>query len=222
MELREYLSIRRAYNLVRQGMGADRRLTFVEFAILCRMTVLRRPMNTSEIAEYQGSLRPTMTHRTKHLAELGLMSRSKGVSDRRNVVCEITDEGEAFVSDACRLVCDILRTGTVLSRSSPQRICRFVDAMGAVTCLSGDLVLLGISASEAEACTVSDLVAQLGLLQPTVSMSVSSLERAGLVRRARRGGANGKLVDISLTETGRERSQALLDEIDALSVRRRS
>ena len=53
-------------------------------------------------------------------------------------------------------------------------------------------------------------------------MSVSSLERAGLVRRARRGGANGKLVDISLTETGRERSQALLDEIDALSVRRRS
>ena len=69
MELREYLAIRRAYNLVRQDMLADRRLTFVELAILCRMDVLGRPMNTSEITEYQGALRPTMTHRTKHLSE---------------------------------------------------------------------------------------------------------------------------------------------------------
>ena len=97
MELREYLAIRRAYNLVRQDMPADRRLTFVELAILCRMDVLGRPMNTSEIAEYQGALRPTMTHRTKHLSELGFMVRSKGSSDRRNVICEISDEGREFV-----------------------------------------------------------------------------------------------------------------------------
>ena len=45
MELREYLAIRRAYSLVRQGMPTNERLTFVEFAILCRMRDLDRPMS---------------------------------------------------------------------------------------------------------------------------------------------------------------------------------
>ena len=76
MELREYLSIRRAYNLVRQESDASERLTSSEFAILCRLDVAGGSLRTSDIAEYQGSLRPTMTHRTKHLATLGLKGRS--------------------------------------------------------------------------------------------------------------------------------------------------
>lgn len=222
MELREYLSIRRAYNLVRQGMSAERRLTFVEFAILCRLSVLEHPLKTSEIAEYQGSLRPTMTHRTKHLAELGLMSRDKGNADRRNVVCSITEEGSAFVGEVSSLVCDVLRNGAILSRTASQRICRYVDAMGSVPCMSGDLVLLGIYSSPTGRATVSELVADLGLLQPTVSMSVSALEGEGMIVRQRDSEGSARSVDILLTDAGTERAEELVGAIKALVVKRKS
>lgn len=222
MELREYLAIRRAYNLVRQDMPADRRLTFVELAILCRMDVLGRPMNTSEIAEYQGALRPTMTHRTKHLSELGFMVRSKGSSDRRNVICEISDEGREFVEQTCRLICDILHAGNILSRTTALRVARYVDAMGSLTCMSGDLVLLGILQSETGSRTVSDLVNVLGLLQPTVSMSVAALEGEGLVMRLRQDEGATRSVDIVLTEAGETRAADIADDIRALVIRRKS
>ncbi len=222
MELREYLAIRRAYNLVRQDMPVDRRLTFVELAILCRMDVLGRPMNTSEIAEYQGALRPTMTHRTKHLSELGFMVRSKGSSDRRNVICEISDEGREFVEQTCRLICDILHAGNILSRTTALRVARYVDAMGSLTCMSGELVLLGILQSETGSRTVSDLVNVLGLLQPTVSMSVAALEGEGLVMRLRQDEGATRSVDIVLTEAGETRAADIADEIRALVIRRKS
>ena len=101
MEMRDYLSIRRAYNLVRQRVDSARRVNFSEFAILCRLSLTDRRMRTSDIAEYQGCLRPTMTHRTKHLAELGLISREKGETDRRNVVCVLTEAGHAEVKELC-------------------------------------------------------------------------------------------------------------------------
>ena len=47
MELREYMSIRRSYNLVRRVVPANRRLTFEEFAILCRLNVKGAPVKTS-------------------------------------------------------------------------------------------------------------------------------------------------------------------------------
>ncbi len=221
MELREYLSIRKAYNLVRQEMDAERRLTFVEFAILCRLNVLDRPMNTSEIAEYQGALRPTMTHRTKHLSRLGLLRRSKGSSDRRNVVCEITESGLEFTVVVCRSVCDVLHSGSILSRTTPQRIYRYVDAMGGVSCMSGDLVLLGIAESGNAPCTISDLVSVLGLLQPTVSMSVASLEKDGMVYRERQGRAGRRSTDIRLTDQGERRARELTESIRALVVKRK-
>ena len=52
VDLREYMSVRRAYNLVRQSQPARDRLTFEEFAVLCRLQVAGEPLNTSVIAEY--------------------------------------------------------------------------------------------------------------------------------------------------------------------------
>lgn len=222
MELREYLAIRRAYNLARQGVSAQERLTFPELAILCRLDVLARPMNTSEIAEYQGALRPTMTHRTKHLAKLGFIQRAKGSSDKRNVVCEITDEGKALVENACSHICDILRSGSVLTRTNPQRIARYIDAMGSVTCMSGDLVLLGILQAPDECSTVSELVSTLGLLQPTVSMATAALEGEGYAYRLRLDGLPGRSMDISLTEKGKLRAEGMTEDIGALVVHRKS
>lgn len=220
MELREYLSIRRSYNLVRKQMETEQRLTFVEFAILCRLTVLGTPLKTSQIAEYQGSLRPTMTHRTKHLSEMDLMKRTKGGEDRRNVVCEVTDEGRAFVQDVCAQVCDKLKGGDVLSRTTPVRVCYYIDAMGSLSCMSGDLVLLSVYGSEGGAKTVSDLVDSLGLLQPTVSMSVAALEREGFVVRIKQEG-DVRPSHIVLSDKGQERAQHIVEGIESLVVRRR-
>lgn len=222
MELREYLAIRRAYNLVRQSMPADARLTFVEFAILCRMDVLDRPMNTSEIAEYQSALRPTMTHRTKHLAELGLIERSKGSADKRNVICAITEEGKAFIRSIGAQVCSVLRSGSVLTRTSPARIINYVNAMGSLVCMSSDLVILGITQAPEGVSTVSSLVSTLGLLQPTVSMAVSTLESEGMVDRQQPEGTAARSAGIALTTEGTARSDELLDGIHALVVHRKT
>lgn len=219
MELRDYLVIRRAYNLVRHKMDARRRLTFVEFAILCRISTNGQSMNTSDIACYQGALRPTMTHRTKHLCDLGLMSRSKGSSDRRNVLCDITDEGSSYVDDVCDELCEILQAGQVLSRTTPQRMCRYVDAMGALSLMSADLVLLAIL-QLSEACTVGELVELLGMLQPTVSMAVSALERRGLVLRGAPATGAGRSMPLSLSEEGRVRAEELREGVMALVVHR--
>lgn len=222
MELREYLAVRRAYNLVRQTLSSDKRLTFAELAILCRMHVAQRPMNTSEIAEYQGALRPTMTHRTKHLAELGLIHREKGSTDRRNVVCEITSHGAKLLFEMMSSISSVLRSGPLLSRTSEQRLCRYVDAMGALAYMSGDLVLLGILQSEQLRCTVSELVSVLGLLQPTVSMSISTLVEEGFVYREHQDDGAARFSGVSLTERGREIAEEMRSVIESLIVRRKS
>lgn len=220
MELREYLSIRRAYNLVRQEADAPERLTFSEFAILCRLDVSGGSLRTSDIAEYQGSLRPTMTHRTKHLSTLGFIERLKGDVDKRNVVCQITDEGRAAVQALCSRTCAMIPTGQALSRVAPDRMRRYVDAMGSISCMSGELILIGLLGYGFENCSVTDLVGGLGLLQPTVSMSVSSLVEEGFLRRVQLDSAP-RSARVALTDKGLEVARTLGSQIEALVIRRK-
>ncbi len=220
MDLREYMSVRRAYNIVRQSVDSKKRLTFEEFAILCRLDVANEPIKTSAIAEYQGALRPTMTHRTNHLSGLGYIERGEGAKDRRNVVCSISDAGREAVVELSGLTRAQIPNGKALSRTSPERICKYVDAMGSVFCKAGDLVLLGIYASDEDSMTIMQLVDALGLLQPTVSMSVSSLCDLGLVERTRE--ASGQhTTSVCLTDAGKKRVEELARVIDDVVVRRK-
>lgn len=212
------MSIRRAYNVVRQQVVTEERLTFEEFAILCRLALCNEPVKTSQIAEYQGALRPTMTHRTNHLASLGLIERGEGTSDRRNVVCSITEKGRKTVDKLSKLTCDQIPNGRALSRTTPQRLLRYVDAMGAVFCKAGDLILVCLAEAEGGAMTITELVGELGFLQPTVSMSVSSLEDDGLVWRDSTGSRH--MVGVQLTDAGRESARQTIASISALVVRR--
>lgn len=220
MDLREFMSVRRAYNVVRQKIDSAERLTFEEFAILCRLQVADAPIKTSSIAEYQGALRPTMTHRTNHLASLGYINRGEGEVDRRNVVCSISDEGIEAVTRLSTLTRSQIATGKSLSRTSPERICKYVDAMGSVFCKAGDLVLLGLYTAEGESLTIMQLVEALGLLQPTVSMSVSNLVDLGLVERAREE-AGKHTTCVRLTPAGEERAREVAEVIDGVVVRRK-
>lgn len=221
MDLKEFMSVRRAYNAVRQAVPSEERLTFEEFAILCRLDFAGEAMKTSDIAEYQGALRPTMTHRTNHLAGLGLIERREGESDRRNVVCAISDKGRRHADNLADMTRGKIGSGRALSRTSADRIKKYVDAMGSYFCKAGDLVLLGIYASEEEGLTIMQIVEALGLLQPTVSMSVSALVEDGMVGRERRG-AGVHATTVSLTQKGEERARELAGDISKLVVRRKA
>lgn len=220
MDLREYMSVRRAYNIVRQSVEPAERLTFEEFAILCRLDFAGTPMKTSAIAEYQGALRPTMTHRTNHLASLGLIERAEGENDRRNVVCSISDAGRERAAELAELTRTQIPSGRSLSRTSADRIRKYVDAMGSFFCKAGDLVLLGLLSAEGEALSIMKLVDQLGLLQPTVSMSVSSLVEEGLVTRFQ-DASSARTSSVSLTEKGEAAARELSERIESIIVRRK-
>jgi DNA-binding MarR family transcriptional regulator len=216
----EYVSIRRAYNLVRQNAEAAERLSFPELAILCHLFTQDGPLPTASIAAYQHALRSTMTHRTKHLVSFGLLERCKCDSDRRNVNCIITKQGRAFVEEACEAIRVVLRQGTVLSRTSVRRIVRYVDAMGTVLCGSSELVVLHMYGKDESDCTIGKLARDLGFLQPTMSMAVSKLERSGLVTRTI--DALGHVSTLALTKAGMLVAQDLGAQIEALVVRRES
>ena len=222
MELREYMSVRRAYNLVRQQTESSDRLTFEEFAILCRLDIADIPIKTSEIADYQGALRPTMTHRTNHLASLGFIGRGEGKVDRRNIVCTISEEGREHAHKLSEQTRALIPAGQPLARTSSERVRKYVDAMGTVYSTAGELVLLALFTQESGNCTVTQLVEMLGLLQPTVSMSVSALAKRGLVSRGREEGMSARSTLIYLTDEGRAVAQTLANKIAAVVVRRRA
>lgn len=218
VDLREYMSVRRAYNAVRQALPSDSRITFEEFAILCRLAAVGEPVKTSAIAEYQQALRPTMTHRTNHLVTAGLIERGEGDVDRRNVVCKITEKGNEFVQSLSAQTREQIPAGQPLSRTSPERIMRYVDAMGSVFMKAGDLVLLSLLLNEDGDNTITSLVDSLALLQPTVSMSVNALDSEGLVSRARQG---SRTVGISLTPAGKEAALELARRVSEIVVHRK-
>ena len=220
MEMRDYLSIRRAYNLVRQRIEPSKRVTFSEFAILCRLSLTDKTMRTSDIAEYQGCLRPTMTHRTKHLSELGFIDREKGETDRRNVVCVLTDSGRSTVEDLCDETRKVNVEAHPTSRITVDRMCRSIDVMGTLNYMARDLVLLALAANEAGAMTVGDLVEELGFLQPTISMSVMSLAEEGMVSRGHLEGEGGASYVI-LSDAGHAEADQLAEPIAALNVGRK-
>ena len=212
MELKDYIAIRRAYNMVRQDAAKDERLTFEEFAILCRLELAEKGLRTSDIAQYQSALRPTMTHRTNHLAGQDLITRDAGEDDRRSVVCEISEAGHARVDELCEAVAEILHSGSVLTRIEPSRVRRYADAMGALYIKASNLILLAMYEADDEPMRIGRIASALGLLQPTVSMSINALIADNLITRT------GNI--LALTDEGRAVAKELADQIAEIVVRR--
>ena len=69
--------------------------------------------------------------------------------------------------------------------------------------------------------TIMRLVETLGLLQPTVSMSVAALADRGLVERER-SATGAHTTSVSLTRDGEAAADELVDRIEGLVVRRKS
>ena len=212
MELKDYIAIRRAYNLVRQDTPKNERLTFEEFAILCRLELSEKGLRTSDIAQYQSALRPTMTHRTNHLAAQELIERTEGDEDRRSVMCTITDAGHERIDLLCKACSDVLHGGTVLTRIESSRVRRYVDAMGALYIKASNLILVAMLENDGGPMRIGRIASALGLLQPTVSMSINALIADNYVTRS------GNI--LNLTEAGRAVADELARQIGEIVVRR--
>lgn len=210
----EYLSVCRAYGLVRQTTPATSRVTFDELGILCHLANVNGPLRTSQIAEYQGVLRPTMTHRTGHLAELGLIERKPGERDRRNVYCHLSSTGVVAIRRMVADVCRNIKTDMPLGRCTDERMMRIIDGAAQISFSSADLVLMQLAFCSDDGDgqgSVGGLVDGLGLLQPTVSMAVSSLKRAGYIERGDTPGQAA--LSIAITESGRARAEKLVAQV---------
>ena len=83
---------------------------------------------------------------------------------------------------------------------------------------SADMVLMALAdtADNERGRTVSELVSCLGLLQPTVSMAVSSLEKAGLAGRSEPD-ARG-IAGVRLADAGRRRARQVEEQLESLRV----
>ena len=181
---------------------------------MCHLANVRGALRTSQIAEYQGVLRPTMTHRTGHLAELGLIDRHPGERDRRNIYCQLSATGEVAVRRIVGDMCRNIRSDMPLGRCTDERMLRIIDGAARISFTSADLVLMHLALcrpESADAASVGGMVDELGLLQPTVSMAVSSLVRSGLIERV--GAGSQPVTSMALTEKGRARAEELARQV---------
>lgn len=218
MELRNYLCIRCAYNLVRHEKKLALRMTFEEFSLLAHLYNEQLPINISELASYQKVMRPTMTQRINHLEKIGLLHRFKGLEDKRTIYCALTAEGTLRVYNLSQIILDYIPKSNVLrKRIDADRVLKMVDSMGECNASSADLCLLGLLYLGGHAETINHLVELLGLLQPTVSMALSVLINEGCVRRE---DVESRSVRIVLTELGLNRCKTLLNLVDGLKVSR--
>ena len=212
----EYLAVRKAYNLVRKETPVSERITFEEMALLAHLALAESELPTSYLADHQGVLRPTMTHRTNHLHRIGCIERREGSIDRRNVCCSISAKGERTLSELLEKSCRYASKGEHLSRIKPDRMLAYADAMGTLSLGAAELTLMVLL--ERGPLTVSGLVEALGVLQPTASMAVMRLEQDGLV--ARSDDAASRSILVALTDAGRDAADSIGESIDGVIVRR--
>ena len=155
---------------------------------------------------------------SSEIGSMGLIEREQGSDDKRNIFCTISYKGLAVADKLCEATRSAIRPQEPLSRTTASRIRAYVDAMGSLNCDASELILLGIYVLDGDEHTISALVDALGLLQPTVSMSVAALEGDGYVQRI---GDSRHGFHVGLTEKGGAAARDIVSRIGELVVRRR-
>ena len=221
MNVRDYLSVRRAYNIVRQQSESDRRLTFEEFAILCRLEQINGTARVTEIATYQHALRPTMAHRMDHLEKRDLVIRGTVPDDRRASWASLTAHGINVVKELSSQTIKAFPTNSPMRRITVKRLARMVDAMGAVFLTAGELLVLALMDQQDHRAQIGTLVNVTGFLQPTTSMAVSRLVESGLVDRCVLKGGDGRRTTVAhLTDEGMARAEEIASLVEDIVVRK--
>lgn len=217
MDLREFIAIRKSFNLAHHKSDLSCRLPFSDVAVLALLHAHPKGVCTSELSNYQHSLRPTTTHRTKRLERMGLITRSSLPDDKRCILCAITPLGEQVYQETLHFTCKYFSMGKPLAHIVPTRLHFYVIAMASFELDSSDLVLLSLFIRGNQQLSITDIVSTIGLLQPTVSMCVVNLEKGGKVERKH----TPYCTNFALTPKGLERVQELRQGINDMVVRRK-
>lgn len=219
MDLGQYLSVRKRFSAQRRAMPAEGRLIFDEFAILCELHD-RHNASASSIAAAQGISCPTMTHRSNHLCELGLMSREPDSKDRRKLRCALTRKGTSFVHRTCNAIAQGCEESTGIASMDVKDVVKLVARVGTLPMPADDIVLVSYPAFDVSSMTVMQIVDTTGLLQPTVSMAVLRLEKAGCIVRLVAENADEptvrRSVGCAITDAGLERAARLIESVERL------
>ena len=225
MDTREAISVRRAYNRSRQTQTVAERLSFEELALLCFLREKSGSFIASALAETQHVLRPTMTHRLAHLEEHGYITREIDLRDRRAIRCAITDEGQEAVVRLTTEMTKQIEHGQPLGRATAARLEHYVTALGSSYIKVSDLILMCISLDEDRAFVTTGYLANaLGVLQPTVTMSLKKLQKQGYIKRGPVGDdvpdVHRRSVHIMLTESGETRAEEIKQLVGSLKITR--
>lgn len=213
MDAQDFLKLRCSFGLLRQNLPRKNRISFEEFALLAHLRCEDRPLTMTDLAIYQGALRPTITHRVTHLASHNYVVRIECATDKRNVSCELSSQGELMFQS---ILVELSRIGFNGS-SQDEQILRLADGAGSVTLCAADLILAALKVMFfARGASIGKLAASLGLLQPTVSMAVAALEEVEEVERVEVSGSRPSSFVISLTDAGIVHADKIVSRIEAV------
>lgn len=217
MDTRDFLVVRRAFNLVRNESPRSLRLTFEEFAMMCHLLLKRRPVGLSEIAREQNVQRPTLTRRANRLEGMELTVRMVSDADKRAIFCSPTIKGKKVMQSLAGKMQENIVDGACEGIAKRQ-LYSIVSIMSSMSCTAADLVLMSLLQEEANAMRVTRIVELTGLLQPTISMAVSLLEQSEYLRRGTEEDENVSPRMVLFTDEGKKRADGLVARVAALDV----
>lgn len=218
MHIDEYLSIRRAYSLLRQQQARSERLSFEEFGMLCHLYSVREPQSARQLGELQNAMRPTAIHRINHLLALGLIERMASSEDKRVLLCSINDKGIQFVEHLVAGTKSNIPSHSSLGRTTNERIVKYVDTIAQVYHRAVEVMILVLYKAPKHQLNMGQLAFEMGAVQPAISMAVSMLEEKGW---AVKENSAGQSIIVRLTDAGISYAKDVQRTVYDLTVRRR-
>ena len=225
MDLADFLLVRCRAARTLRTLLRDPKVSFGEMALLCHLDLAKASQRVSDLASYEGVIRPTMSHRLQRLARLGLVEQARGEEDRRSVLYGLSERGRWQVEDFLEATAQAIAPPDPLASVSPERLGRYVEAAGCVPASASDLVLLALEV-EGRPLRVTDLQRRTGLIQPTCSVTLATLEGRGLVERLAPGedpalaSGAGTVRAARLTPSGAEAASRLAARVRSVVVHR--
>lgn len=218
MNVHEFLCVHRCFGFLKQEMTAQRRVSFEELAILCHLELAHTSLCMSDIAGYQGALRPTITHRISRLSKLDCVARADNLEDRRNIYCTLTEYGHEVLDVVLNSMFNRIKVWYPETYATKQILCKAIDQAGSLSLSSSELILVAlIYEFKKKTATVGALADYLGILQPTASMAVAKLEQLGDVKRGS-STESAQVLSVSITPVGKKRADKIITRIEAISV----
>ena len=239
MDVHEFLSVRVFFNRAKELLPqakAEKRLSFEEYALLAHVKEAKRPPSLSELADYQGVSKATVTQRVSFLEKSGLLRCIEADEDKRLKTCFVEEAGQEKLDYMGKLLSEQTSPSFPLYCSAPERMTKYVDAVGSQNLSNKDLVVLALGSMHKSNTSVFQISRALALSLPTTRNVFKKL-LAEEIATSSSGGTGARKLSLSgekdsprrasmeneqfrLTVKGKTLAKKEMDRIAALKVRR--